>query len=189
MGLTFDNQLQVGDKLILTKLFAGSGIPANEGDILAVTSVPHPHDRDGVQVSDMGGRDWIFNHEWLGKFAVRAPNLTTKEQEMGLSFDLAEPSVTSTEPATPAWGQREIETLESLEALASTSSGYVRDVFLDCINARYRSKGYRDLVKAKASEVQISTEQLREMRKIISSGKMRYAKRFPSAKGWRYEWP
>lgn len=101
---------------------------------------------------------------------------------MGLSFDTPTQKTES-----PAYGQLLIDRLDKLLDLAgSETDARLREDLYDCINNRYRSTAFRDMIKSLPPE-KMSMEQRQAMKNRLDG--IRFRTRTPRVKAWRYQWP
>jgi len=106
-----------------------------------------------------------------------------KEKTMSIVFE--ETQMESSTAAPPAWGEEQKRTLMSVIAEANASTN--KTTLIDCINARYRTKQYRDLILENKAKGTISDQQILDMKFALAG--IRHNQRTPRAKAYRYEWP
>lgn len=95
---------------------------------------------------------------------------------------------TEVQKAEPAYGKTQVEYLrESIAWARAATNGNVEHTLLNSINERYRGKAYRDHIKASLSQGHVNQNQIDEMRSMLAG--IRYCRRTPHAKGYRYQWP
>jgi len=105
---------------------------------------------------------------------------------MGIVFEEEPEPQTEETVVEPGYGQAQVEILSDLIDTARAMGTPLGTHMIDCINARYRSKAYRDHIKS-LSSTHISHKQVGEMRTKLNG--IRHNRRTPHAKAYRHQWP
>lgn len=166
--LIFDTSVQVGDVFRIASIHTGM----TSGKHIKITNL-----EDARCVSDTGQK-YGWSQLWIEDGSL------VKENHMGILFqdEEKEEAQVATEPE---WGKAQLQELKDVIAAANLS-GHM-STLIDCINTRYRTKPYRDLIKSNQFLGHISDQQIRDMKFVLAG--IRHNRRTPHAKAFRYEWP
>lgn len=151
-----------------------ASLTCEPGTIITVDSVQDSHDDANCTI---GGDRFYLNDADIDSGYI----VEYKEEDMGLQLP-TEPQVTQPQVKHP-----ELDKLEQLVYLSRTGPEPIKQDIMDCINQRYRSTAYRDMIKKLVSEGNMSPQDRDEMKKLLSG--IRHCVRTPRAKAYRHMWP
>lgn len=151
-----------------------ASLTCEAGTIVTVDCVEDSHDDAACMIDNH--RFYLNDEDIENGYIVEH-----KEEDMGLQLP-TEPQV-----AQPQVKHPELVKLEQMIHLARTEPDPIRQDILDCINQRYRSTAYRDMIKKLVSGGGMGPQDRDEMQRLLAG--IRSCTRTPHAKAYRYQWP
>jgi len=174
MGFEFyEPRFHVGQKWVIVDP-EGAMVDDPKGHIATITAIDEDEsDWGGYYTAADGKLRYMLNKDDIDDGYIRP----YKEEDVGLQLP-TEPQAAQVQVKHP-----ELDKLEQLVHLSRTEPGPIRQDIMDCINQRYRSTAYRDMIKKLVSGGGMSPQDRDEMQKLLSG--IRHCVRTPRAKAYR----